>query len=113
MLSLKIRLDILTMEKLLEAADKQASLVSTTPLVEFDEKIFQQFMLKNPVRDFHGVSREEYLHKSKAEKEQLVLSHYNSMINGEQFILLLISFKSFSNSFIFFLPNAPSKLNDV
>ena len=44
----KIPLDILTMEKLLEAADKQAPLVSTVPFVEFDENIFQQFMLKNP-----------------------------------------------------------------
>ena len=75
----------LTMEKLLEGADKQASLVSTVPLVEFDEKIFQEFMLKNPVWDFHGVSREEYLHKSKTEKEQLALSYYNSIVNGEQF----------------------------
>ena len=75
----------LTMEKLLEGADKQASLVSTVPLVEFDEKIFQEFMLKNPVWDFHGVSREEYLHKSKTEKEQLALGYYNSIVNGEQF----------------------------
>ena len=51
------------MEKLLEAATKQASLVSTVPLVEFDEKNFQQFMLKNPVWDFYGVSREDYLTK--------------------------------------------------
>ena len=75
----------LTMEKLLEGADTQASLVSTVPLVEFDEKNFQEFMLKNPVWDFHGVSREEYLHKSKTEKEQLALSYYNSIVNGEQF----------------------------
>ena len=51
------------MEKLLEAAAKQASLVSTVPLVEFDEKNLQQFMLKNPVWDFYGVSREDYLTK--------------------------------------------------
>ena len=51
------------MEKLLEAVNKQASLVSKVPLVEFDEKNFQQFMLKNPAWDFHGVSREDYLTK--------------------------------------------------
>ena len=52
-------------------------------LIDFDQNLFQQFMQKNPVWDFHGVSREEYLHKSKGEKEQLVLSYYNSMVNGE------------------------------
>ena len=80
----KIPLDILTMEKLLEAADKQAPLVSTGPLVEFDENIFQQFMLKNPVWDFHGLSRENYLAKIKAERKKLVLTYYNPMVNGKQ-----------------------------
>ena len=54
------------------------------PPVEFDEKIFQQFMLKKPVWDSHGVSREDYLAKSKVEREQLILTYYNSMVNGEQ-----------------------------
>ena len=66
-ISKKIPLDILTMEKLLQAVNKQASLVSKVPLVEFDEKNFQQFMLKNPVWDFHGVSREDYLTKRLSE----------------------------------------------
>ena len=41
-------------------------------------------MLKNPVWDFHGVSKENYLAKSKAEREHLVLTYYNSMVNGDQ-----------------------------
>ena len=72
------------MDKLLELVDKQASLACwVSSLIDFDQNLFQQFMQKNPAWDFHGVSREEYLHKSKTEKEQLVLSYYNSMVNGE------------------------------
>ena len=81
------------MDKLLESVDKQASLAcSVSLLIDFDQNLFQQFMQKNPVWDFHGVSREEYLHKSKAEKEQPVLSYYNSMENGERFIFQFIFF---------------------
>ena len=40
-------------------------------------------MQKKSSMGFHGVSREAYLHKSKAEKEKLVLSCNNSMVNGE------------------------------
>ena len=34
-------------------------------------------MNKNPVWDFHCISRDEYLCKSKADKQQLVLHYYN------------------------------------
>ena len=83
MVGKKIPLDFI-MDKLLESVDKQASLAcSASSLIDFDQNLFKQFLQKNPVWDFHGVSREKYLHKSKAEKEQLVLSYYNSMVNGE------------------------------
>ena len=62
------------MDKLLKSVDKQVSLAcSVSSHIDFDQNLFQQFIQQNPVWDFHGVSREEYLHKSKAEKEQLVL----------------------------------------
>ena len=55
---------------MLESIDKQASLAcSVSSLIDFDQNLFQQFMQKNPAWDFHGVSREEYLLKSKAEKQ--------------------------------------------
>ena len=61
------------MDKLLVSVDKQASLACLlSSLIDFDQNLFQQYMQKNPVWDFHGVSREEYLHKSKAEKEPFV-----------------------------------------
>ena len=47
------------MDKLLEAADQQASSATTTSVAEFDENLFQQFMTKNPIWDFHSISREE------------------------------------------------------
>ena len=90
------------MEKLFEAEDKQVSSASIVPIIEFDEKLFQPFMLKNPVWDFHGVSREDYLCKCKGVREQLILSYYNTMVNSEQITFLFLSFKEFSNSFNFF-----------
>ena len=41
-------------------------------------------MSKNPVWDFHTISRDDYLRKSKADKEQLVLNYYNQMKMDEQ-----------------------------
>ena len=58
------------MDKLLESVDKQAFLAfSVSSLIDFDQNLFQQFMQKNPVWDFHGISGEEYLLKRKAEKQ--------------------------------------------
>ena len=83
------------------------------PIIEFNEKIFQQFLLKNPVWDFHGITRDDYLAKSKTDREQLILIYHNSMINGEQ--LHFIDF--FEDVFYFFLTsfvqNLPSKLKDA
>ena len=81
------------MDNLLESVDKQASLAClVSSLKDFDQNLFQQFRQKNPVWDFHCVPREEYLHKSKAKKEQFVLSYYNSMVNGERFTFQLVFF---------------------
>ena len=81
------------MDKLLESVDKQAFLAfSVSSLIDFDQNLFQQFMQKSPPWDFHGVSTEEYLHKSKAEKEQLVLNYYNSMVNSERSIFQFVFF---------------------
>ena len=66
----------------MEVADQQAS--SAMSVADFHENLFQQFMNKNPVWDFHCISRDEYLHKSQADKEQLVLQYYNKMKIGEQ-----------------------------
>ena len=94
------------MEKLLVVADQQVSLSnSASSAVDFDENLFQLFMLKNPVWDFNGISRDDYLRKSKADKEQLLLNYYNQMKMGEQItfnIFLLSSKVSSKVSFCFF-----------
>ena len=71
------------MDKLLKVADLQAS-QSNSAISDFDENLFQQFMLKNPVLDFRGVSRDEYLRTSKSDKEKRLLQYYNNMQKGEQ-----------------------------
>ena len=69
----------------MKVADLQTSQSnSATSAADFDEDIFQQFMLKNPVWDFHCISRDEYLQRSRADKEQLLLKYYNQMKMGEQ-----------------------------
>ena len=73
------------MDKLLEVADLQASQSnSATSVANFNENLFQQFMLKNLVWDFHCISRDEYLQRSKADKEKLLLKYDNNMQKGEQ-----------------------------
>ena len=73
------------MDKLLRDVDLQASQSnSATSAPDFDENLFQQFMLKNPVWDFHCISRDEYLQRSRVDKEQLLLKYYNQMKVGEQ-----------------------------
>ena len=56
-------------------------------------------MMKNLVWDFQCISRDDYLRRSKADKEQLLLKYYNQMKMGEQItsILLLSSYKVFYN----------------
>ena len=102
------------MDKLLESVDKQASLAcSVFSLKDFNQNLLQQFLQKNPLWDFHGVSRGDYLHKSKAEKEQLVLSYYNSIINGDKFAFHLSFLRCFLNFLDCSIPNLSSKSKDV
>ena len=78
------------MEKLLEVADQQASSASSaSDVADFDENLFHEFMNRNSVWNFHCISRGDYLHKSKADKEQLVLSYYRQMKNVEQIKFLI------------------------
>ena len=72
------------MDKLLEVADLQASQSnSATSTADFDENVYQQFMLKNLVWGFHFISR-NYLQRSKGDKEQLLSKYYNKMQMGKQ-----------------------------
>ena len=72
------------MDKLLKVADKQAYNKTSSQNFEFDENLFQQFMSKNSLWDYHCMTQEEYLQKTKSEKEQLLSSYYNHMENSEK-----------------------------
>ena len=68
------------MDKLLRVVDLQASQSnSITSAPHFDENLFQQFLLKNLVWDFHCISRDGYLQRSKIDKEHLLLKYYINM----------------------------------
>ena len=73
-------------------ADQQASSSSAASDVsDFVGNLFHQFMNRNPVLEFHCISRDDSLRKGKADKEQLVLSYYRQIKNGEK-ITFLVSF---------------------
>ena len=72
------------MNKLLQAGEKQASNQTSCQNLEFDEKRFQPFMSKNPLWHYHCMTKEEYLQKTKSEKEQLLSTYYIHMKNGEK-----------------------------
>lgn len=69
------------MEKPLDMVELVAS--SSTHEDKIDEQLFQRFMLKNPIWDFHSLTREQYLALSKENKVELIKSYDNSMKNGE------------------------------
>ena len=62
------------MDRLLESVNQQASSAAMNTAVEgkFDEGLFQQFMTKNPVWDFHSLTKEQYLAKGRDEKLELM-----------------------------------------
>ena len=80
----KQQLNEFIMDKLLKVADKQAYNQTSSQNFEFDENLFQQFMSKNPLWDYHCMAQEEYLQKTKSEKEQLLSTYYIHMKKGEK-----------------------------
>ena len=74
------------MEKLLEAVDQQASSVVVGIAAEehFDEGLFQQLMARNPVWDFHSLSKEQYMARGKEEKLSLIRQYYYEVKNGKR-----------------------------
>ena len=72
------------MDKLLQVADKQPYNQTSSQNFEFNENLFQQFMSKNPLWDYHCMTQEEFLQKTKSEKEQLLSTYYLHMKNGEK-----------------------------
>ena len=66
------------MEKLLESVDQQASSAVADIAVkeQFDEGLFQQFMAKNPIWDFHSLTKEQYLAKGRDQKLELKKNDY-------------------------------------
>ena len=58
------------MDRLLESVNQQASSAALNTAVEeqFYEGLFQQFMVKNPVWDFHSLTKEQHLAKGRDKK---------------------------------------------
>ena len=74
------------MEKLQETVDQQASVAVVYAEAEeqFDDRQFQQFVARNPVWDFHSLSKEQNMAKGKEEKLSHIGKYYYEMKNGER-----------------------------
>ena len=62
------------MDRLLESVDHQASsaALNTADEEQFDEGLFQEFLVKNPVWDFHSLTKDQYLAKGRDQKFELM-----------------------------------------
>ena len=78
------------MDKLLESVSQQASSTVTVAEGQFDERLFQQFVEKHLIWDFHSLDKEEYVAKGRDDKLALMRKCYYDMKNGE--ILLFFVF---------------------
>ena len=76
----------------MESANQQASLAVAAAEEQFDERMFQQFTEKNPIWDFHSLSKEEYVAKGREEKLLLIKRYYDDMKNGELLFFFLFFF---------------------
>ena len=78
------------MDKRLESVNQQASsaAMSTAVKEQFDEGLLQQFMAKNPVWDFHTLTKEQYLAKGRDQKLELMKNYYYTMKNDEPLLFL-------------------------
>ena len=97
------------MDRLLKFADQHAAESSTSR--EFDEKLFQQFIVKNLIWEYNSILKDEYLYKNKEEKEQLMYNYYTRMKKSEHYICLFYKL-SFYFSKLFF-PKFSSSLKGV
>ena len=77
------------MEKFLQMVD-QTTEVSNTQ--QMSEGLFKEFLSKNPVWDFHNISREECIAKPNSEKESLILNYYNEMVKRNSLICIVLFF---------------------
>ena len=75
------------MEKLLLAADQQASIADNIS-THYDEATFIKYMDKNPVWEFYSMSRDEYLLKSREEKLSMISDYCNQMKKGKKLFFL-------------------------
>ena len=63
------------MDSLIKAADNFQS----TSVEEIKQELFVEFMNKMPIWDYYGVSREQYLALSDAEKQERIGKYYFDM----------------------------------
>ena len=69
------------MEKFLTMVEDTTS-SEISNINQMDENLFNEFLQKNSIWDFHNMSRNEYTIKSASEKQILIIKYYNEMKNG-------------------------------
>ena len=84
------------MDGMLESVDQQSSSATADAAVkeQFDEGLFHQFMAKNPIWDFHCLTKKEYLAKGRDDESALMENYYYAMKNGEPLLFYLFCLKN-------------------
>ena len=60
-----------------------------TDVNNIDQAQFKAFLAKCSVWDFYDMSKEEYLNKEASEKEKLLISYYNKMVQGMNLLFVV------------------------
>ena len=68
------------MEKFLTMVEDTTS-SEISNINQMDENLFNEFLQKNSIWDFHNMSRNEYTIKSASEKQILIIKYYNEVKN--------------------------------
>ena len=72
------------MEAILNVAEAESSKLDPES-VDLDK--LRQFQAKCSVWDFYDMTKEEYTNKLPSERQDLVLSYYNKMVQGILFVI--------------------------
>ena len=60
-----------------------------TDVNNIDQAQFKALLAKCSVWDFYDISKEEYLNKQASEKERLLISYYNKMVQGMNLLFVV------------------------
>ena len=77
------------MDAILNAVEGESSKIDAES-IDLDK--LRLFQTKCSVWDFYDMTKEEYTNKLTSEKQDLILSYYNKMVQGMLFVIYCLTF---------------------